>query len=104
MGKGRGVSPKGGFTLSDCDEVIATVDTGCEPSGWSGAASLAVMAAAPRVDPDEPEARWMPVSLDEVKAKFGADFVEERVDAMAERGHAAVERHRAIYGDTVDRR
>jgi hypothetical protein len=62
------------------------------------------MAAAPRVDPDEPEAGWVPVSLDEVKAKFGADHVEECVTALAERGHAAVERHRVVYGDTVDRR
>jgi hypothetical protein len=48
--------------------------------------------------------RWVPVSLDEVKAKFGADQVEERIAALAERGHAAVERHRAAYGDTIDRR
>jgi len=62
------------------------------------------MTATSRVDPDEPEMRWVPVSLDELRAKFGADHVEDRMAAMAERGHAAVERHRAAYGDTIDRR
>ena len=60
--------------------------------------------AVSRVDPEEPSAEWVPVSLDEVKAKFGAELVEERLSALAERGHAAVERHRAVYGDAVDRR
>ena len=60
--------------------------------------------AVPRVDPEEPSAGWVPVSLEEVKAQFGAELVEELLSALAERGHAAVERHRAAYGDTVDRR
>ncbi|MCP3976537.1 MAG: hypothetical protein GY720_18775 [bacterium] len=62
------------------------------------------MPAMPRADPDEPVTQWVPASLDDVKAKFGADHMEQTMAAMAERGHAAVERHRAAYGDTIDSR